>query len=171
MNLSYKICGLKDLDALVEISRNTFIDAFEKDIDPEDFHSYINEAFDSASFQEQLKNPNSIFYFVFMDSELVGYFKLNWNSAQTEQFDDCIELERIYIIRHHQNKGFGNSILQYIITLVRLKGFKSLWLGVWQKNESAVRFYERHGFIKFGTHPYFIGKDKQTDWLMKLNFT
>lgn len=171
MNLSYKICELEDLEVLVEISRNTFIDAFEKDNDPDDFRHYINEAFGAVSLKEQLKDPNSVFYFVFMDSDLVGYFKLNWSSAQTERFDDGIELERIYVIPLHQNKGFGNTILQYVITLVRSRGFIFLWLGVWQKNESAVRFYERHGFIKFSTHPYFIGKDEQTDWLMKLDLS
>lgn len=42
-----------------------------------------------------------------------------------------------------------------------------LWLGVWEKNDRAIEFYQNHGFSKFGTHPYYIGEDKQTDWLMR----
>ena len=57
-----------------------------------------------------------------------------------------------------------------IIDIVKAKQVSFLWLGVWQKNNAAIRFYERLGFTKFSTHPYFIGKDKQIDWLMKLNF-
>jgi len=49
-----------------------------------------------------------------------------------------------------------------------LKTGKSfLWLGVWEKNIRAISFYKEHGFVKFGKHPYYIGKDKQMDWLMR----
>ena len=44
-----------------------------------------------------------------------------------------------------------------------------LWLGVWQQNVNAVKFYERHGFTKFDTHSFYIGNDRQTDWLMRLD--
>jgi ribosomal protein S18 acetylase RimI-like enzyme len=44
-----------------------------------------------------------------------------------------------------------------------------IWLGVWEHNTAAIRFYERLGFEKFAMHPYYIGKDRQTDWLMKMN--
>jgi ribosomal protein S18 acetylase RimI-like enzyme len=45
-----------------------------------------------------------------------------------------------------------------------------LWLGVWEHNRGAIRFYERHGFVKFGEHPYYVGNDCQTDWMMRLDF-
>ena len=65
-------------------------------------------------------------------------------------------------------KGLVKAILDEIISLCRTKKVAFLWLGVWEANRAAIRFYERHGFKKFGEHPYFIGEDKQTDWLMKI---
>jgi ribosomal protein S18 acetylase RimI-like enzyme len=162
---------VEDLNILVEISRNTFIDAFEKDNDPNDFRDYINNAFSKSSIKQQLINPESKFYFVYKNNSLVGYFKLNWGAAQSESFEKSLELERIYVLPQHQNQGLGRSFLQYIINFAKSKNFVSMWLGVWQKNESAVRFYKQHGFNTFGTHPYFIGKDKQTDWLMRLDLS
>lgn len=40
-------------------------------------------------------------------------------------------------------------------------------LGVWEHNHRALRFYEKNGFIAFGTHIFQLGNDQQTDILMK----
>ena len=104
-------------------------------------------------------------------NRLIGYIKLNTKTAQTEHIhDQGMELERIYILESFQNQGLGLKVLNEVIKIALEESVKVLWLGVWQENKNAVRFYERHGFKKFGTHPYYIGQDEQTDWLMKIEF-
>ncbi|MFK7813274.1 MAG: GNAT family N-acetyltransferase [Maribacter sp.] len=169
MSLSFQKCSFSDLDNLIEISRKTFVDAFEKDNDPIDFKNYINVAFEKNTISGQLKNTNSFFYFVYKDELLVGYFKLNVNDAQTDiESEESIELERIYVLQEFQGKQIGKEMLQEAIRLAVLHNKVYLWLGVWEHNIDAIRFYERNGFTKFDTHPYYIGKDKQTDWLMRV---
>ena len=80
-----------------------------------------------------------------------------------------IELERIYVKRTFQGNQVGHWMLNHIKYIATKKKKNYLWLGVWEKNVNAIRFYEKNGFIKFGEHPYYIGSDKQMDWLMKLN--
>jgi len=168
MNLTFEKCTIDDLDILVNMSRDTFVHAFEKDNNPEDFWNYINDAFNENTIVEQLLNVNSEFYFVYLKNVLVGYFKLNKNEAQTEQFaKQTIELERIYVLKDFQNQGIGKLMLLKVIDFAKTFKAKFIWLGVWQENKKAVKFYETYGFKKFSTHPYYIGKDKQTDWLMK----
>ena len=170
MDLSFALCTLEDLDILTELSRTTFIDAFKKDNNPTDFNTYMDSAFSTESIKTQLLDPNSFFYFTYFNNLLVGYFKLNQNEAQNEQSSQSsIELERIYVLDAYQGKQIGKYTLHKIIEVAKGKQASFLWLGVWQKNTAAVRFYERFGFKKFSSHPYFIGKDKQTDWLMKLD--
>jgi ribosomal protein S18 acetylase RimI-like enzyme len=170
MELSFVRCTHDDLDSLTELSRSTFIAAFEKVNDPADFSEYMDTAFSREKIRSELLNPNSEFYFGYYNNELVGYFKLNANDAQNEQFEaSSIELERIYVLEGFQGKQLGKQMLLKTIAVSKVKQVSFLWLGVWNKNTSAVRFYERYGFIKFGSHPYYIGDDKQTDWLMKLN--
>ncbi len=158
------------MDVLVTLSKETFTKAFEKDNDPQDFKLYISTAFSKETLLEQLRNHDSFFYFVYLKNIVIGYVKMNQHEAQTDiKSDDGMELERIYILDEFQSKGYGKWILDKLIHL-GLQAYKSfLWLGVWEKNEKAIRFYQRHGFAKFGTHPYYIGKDKQTDWLMRLD--
>ena len=59
-------------------------------------------------------------------------------------------------------------MLQQILVLAKSLGKEFIWLGVWEHNPKAIKFYQRNGFIKFDEHPYFIGTDKQTDWLLRL---
>ena len=170
MNLTFKKCTLSDLDMLTNISRQTFIDAFEKDNNPEDFKTYIDVAFSKEQIKTEILNSNSQFYFVYSKSDLVCYFKINENEAQAEPFGkDALELSRIYVLKAFQGQNFGAHIISWIIELTKKMGKTWLWLGVWQQNVNAVKFYERHGFTKFDTHSFYIGNDRQTDWLMRLD--
>ena len=169
MPLYLRECDNADLDTLVNISKNTFAAAFEKDNDPEDFQSYIEEAFHPNKLSEELANENCLFHFVYDDEALIGYFKLNIEAAQTDVHDpNALEIERIYVLVDHQGKKIGTWMLQQIIAKARDLGKEYIWLGVWEHNPKAISFYQRHGFIKFGEHPYYIGTDKQTDWLLRL---
>ncbi|EAR02706.1 GNAT family N-acetyltransferase [Maribacter sp. HTCC2170] len=168
--LVYKKCGPEDINELTQVSIATFVDAFEKDNDPEDFKNYIDLAFNKTKLNKELKNPNTSFYFVFLEENLVGYFKLNQNEAQSDLKNmDSIELERIYVINEYQGQGLGLQILQEAKKLAKKTNKSYLWLGVWELNKAAIKFYERHGFSKFGMHPYYIGKDRQLDWLMQFD--
>ncbi|MCL6266739.1 GNAT family N-acetyltransferase [Flagellimonas myxillae] len=169
-HLIFRLCTFSDLDALVRISRETFVTAFENDNDPADFKAYIDQAFSKEQLQKELHQPDSQFHFVFWDNTLVGYFKLNSGQAQTDIKDkSSVELERIYVLAEHQGKGIGAKILEQVIAMAQKNELDYVWLGVWEHNPNAIRFYKRYGFTKFGTHPYFIGKDKQTDWLLRLD--
>ncbi len=45
-------------------------------------------------------------------------------------------------------------------------GYGIVWLGVWEENESAIRFYESWGFRFVGTKKFVLGKDVQNDMVM-----
>nr|WP_229746632.1 GNAT family N-acetyltransferase [Pedobacter mendelii] len=47
------------------------------------------------------------------------------------------------------------------------KGLKSIWLGVWEENPRAIKFYEKNGFLAFDKHVFKMGDDIQTDIMMR----
>ena len=99
---------------------------------------------------------------------MVGYLKINFGTAQSDIEDDsALELERIYVSKEFQGRQIGSQTLTKVLELAKNQNKQYVWLGVWEQNQGAIRFYERYGFIKFGEHPYYIGSDKQTDWLMR----
>jgi len=172
MNLVYRKCTLNDLYDLIEISKTTFIAAFEQANNPEDFTAYIKEAFNTNTIKNQLKNPDSTFVFIYLKDLLVGYYKINEGTAQNEIYDaSSIELERIYVLPKFIGQGIGKHILETIIAISKTKKVDFIWLGVWQENVAAIKFYKRCGFKIFGKHPYFLGSDEQTDYLMKFEIS
>ena len=170
MVLKYRKCGLADLQKLVSISKRTFCDAFQKDNEPNDFQTYINKAFSTEQIASELDNSNSSFYFVYDNETLVAYFKLNDGETQTDlKLAESMELERIYVLQDFQGRHIGEQLLSRIKVLAKGANKNFLWLGVWENNLKAIQFYQRHGFYKFDTHPYYIGSDKQTDWMMRFD--
>ena len=159
-----------DLDKLIAISRKTFIEAFKTKNNPDDFNAYMKKAFSEEQLLMELADPLMSFYLVFSENKVLGYFKLNEDEAQRDIKDkSAMELERIYVKSTFQGNKIGYWMLNQIKYIAANKKKSYLWLGVWEKNTNAIRFYEKNGFIKFGRHPYYIGNDKQMDWLMKLN--
>jgi len=157
-----------DVEELLSLSRKTFYDAFEHLNNKDDFEAYTAIAFTSQKLLGELENPHSQFYFAIIDDEKVGYMKLNYSSAQTELRDeDSVEVERIYVLAGQQGKKIGNQLLDYAIDKAKDEGKHFIWLGVWEHNQAAQRFYERNGFKAFGNHKFWVGKDEQTDILMR----
>ncbi|WP_183574695.1 GNAT family N-acetyltransferase [Mucilaginibacter sp. X5P1] len=157
-----------NIDTLVAFSRKTFFDAFFHLNKPEDMEVYASVALSYDKLLSEVNNPNSEFYFAQLDDELVGYIKLNYASAQTEFKDkDAVEIERIYVLSSAQGKQIGKQLLDFTEDLAQKDNLQYIWLGVWDNNHNAIRFYERHGFKAFSTHDFFLGNDQQTDLLMR----
>lgn len=163
-------CRPSDIEVLRQVSLQTFREAFAAQNDPADFKSYLKEAFSTQRLQREMRNPESRFFFLTCQEQLAGYAKINTGNAQTELQDpQALEIERIYVKKSCQGQGLGSWMLQRLKTLAREEGKKHLWLGVWEENKEAIRFYKRHGFVIFGRHPYYIGSDRQMDWMMRLD--
>jgi hypothetical protein len=157
-----------DLDELLSLSKKTFYDAFEHVNNPDDFKAYTAIAFHPDKILSEINNPHSAFYFALIGDEKVGYIKLNYQSAQTEfQDEDAVEVERIYVLANQQGKQIGRQMIDFAISKAIDDKLKYIWLGVWEHNHSAIRFYEREGFKQFSSHEFWVGNDKQIDLLMK----
>lgn len=164
-------CTISDLEALRELGITTFKAAFEAQNDPEDFRKYLEKAFSIEQLTRELQHPDMRFYFVLQANKIIGYFKLNTGSGQSEpESQDAAELERFYVSPESIGGGVGSQMMHHIVTLVKSWKKSYLWLGVWEMNRDAIRFYERHNFVKYDEHAYYVGNDCQTDWMMRLDF-
>jgi len=78
-----------------------------------------------------------------------------------------MELARIYVITKMIGAGDGKALMNACIDVARQNNKDVLWLGVWEHNPRAIRFYTGFGFEKFDEHDFILGNDVQRDWLMK----
>ncbi|MEO7212245.1 GNAT family N-acetyltransferase [Mucilaginibacter sp.] len=153
---------------LLELSRRTFFDAFAHLNNPADMEAFASKAFTLQSFDQQLANPDSYFFFAMIDGEPAGYIKLNHNNAQTEfQHADALEVERIYVSKGYQGQQIGKQLIEFAIQTAIDAKCTYIWLGVWEHNAGAIRFYQNKGFSIFDKHKFMLGQDEQTDLLMR----
>jgi ribosomal protein S18 acetylase RimI-like enzyme len=157
-----------DLLVLQEISRQTFFDAFGEVNTNEDMNHYLEVTLSMEQLTLEFDNPSTSFYFAKNGKETLAYLKLNELDAQTEKRAmPSMEIERIYVRKEFQNRGVGQFLLDHSIQITKDKKLNLIWLGVWEHNVSAIRFYERNQFQLFGKHAFMLGSDEQTDLLME----
>ncbi|MBM7571702.1 GNAT family N-acetyltransferase [Aquibacillus albus] len=167
MTVKITKCNRDNLQILQEISMETFNDTFKGQNSPENMKAYLEKAFNFKQLEEELSNISSEFFFVYFNNEVAGYLKVNTNDAQSEEMgDNSIEIERIYIKNQYQKHGLGKYLLNKAIEIAMELNKKEIWLGVWEKNENAIAFYKRMGFVQTGAHSFYMGDEEQTDYIM-----
>ncbi|GGF22254.1 spermidine/spermine N(1)-acetyltransferase [Halobacillus andaensis] len=170
MTITIRKCTHEDVQQLQEISYMTFKDTFQHQNSPENMESYLNKAFTIHQVEKELAAPNSHFYFIYVHEELAGYLKVNTGDAQTEDMgENSFEIERIYIIDKFQKHGLGKDLLHLAIEMAAEQHKTTIWLGVWEKNENAIAFYKKMGFVQTGAHSFYMGDEEQTDIIMVKN--
>lgn len=129
---------------------------------------YIQNSLTDEALTEQLTNPDSFFYLMFDNENLVGYLKLNKAKAQSKTYDaKSIEIERIYVLDEFQSRGFGQQMLDKVIEIAKQLDKGSLWLAVWEENESAIAFYNKNHFKQVETITFVLGETPFTGLVMK----
>jgi len=167
MAITLKKCGSEDLADLQAIGIETFTDTFAAHNTPEDLQAYLDKAYDPEKLKEELSTAGSTFYFLYDGEELAGYMKFNVDAALTEEMGaDSLEVERIYIRPAFKRRGLGKYLIDKAIEIAHAQGKNLIWLGVWEHNANAIAFYEKMGFVRTGSHSFFMGEDEQTDFIM-----
>jgi diamine N-acetyltransferase len=171
MAIIIKECTLEDVNKLQEISYETFNETFKDQNSPENMDAYLKRAFNLKQLGKELSNPLSQFFFVYVNHEVAGYLKVNSNDAQSEEMgEESLEIERIYIKKDFQKHGLGKYLLNKAIEVAMENNKVQIWLGVWEKNENAIAFYEKMGFVQTGVHSFYMGDEEQIDLIMTKTF-
>lgn len=161
--------NLTDLPELLVLAQTSFVQAFTEGNKLENVQAYLAEAFTVEQLTKELQNPASTFIVASWEGELLGYTKLNLAEAQTDVQDPAsVEVARLYTLEKAWGTGLGQLLLDAAIAFGRQEGKTWLWLGVWEHNARAIRFYEKNGLRIFGSHPFPFGDEIQNDWLMRV---
>lgn len=168
MELSIRKITVKDLKELQSIGKLTFAETFSSENSEENMKAYLEKGFSTEKLSAELNDPNAEFYFAEFNGETIGYLKVNTGQSQTEMNDsNALEIERIYVLKEFHGKKVGQILYDKAIELAKEKRVDYVWLGVWEENLRAIRFYEKNGFKAFDKHVFKLGNDKQTDIMMK----
>ncbi|KAL1408501.1 hypothetical protein Q8F55_005313 [Vanrija albida] len=81
---------------------------------------------------------------------------------------DPVELRRLYVDQTQHGKGVADALVAHAAALAAERfAARALWLGVWEDNPRARRFYARLGFEDVGEHEFVVGGAVRRDVVME----
>jgi len=167
-DITLRFATIDDVNLLTELGARTFEETFAADNTPEDMARYLASAFNVAQQTAELTDHDSMFLIAEVNGIAAGYAKLH-SGQPADGIDGTkpIELVRLYVDRKWLGRGVGEALMRRCLDEADRSGFKTIWLGVWERNLRAQAFYRKWNFQAVGKHVFQLGEDAQTDILME----
>lgn len=161
------IADYADAQELSLIAEKIFRDTFSVFNTKEDMDEYCKKSYSKEIQQNELADKSKCTFLCKSDNKIIGYAQINWNNRfDGIQDKSQAEIQRFYILKDWHGAGIAQNLMNTILDSIRQQNIKHVWLGVWEKNERAKRFYKRFGFTEIGEHIFFLGKDAQRDVIL-----
>ncbi|MES2646590.1 MAG: GNAT family N-acetyltransferase [Bacteroidota bacterium] len=160
----------KHAEIITDLGVTSFYETYAAYNTASDMLQYTNENYNKERLEEEIDNPEVNYFIAYLDDQPAGFAKLRQPEETHEMLQHTrnIELERIYVLQSFKRSGIGKALIDTCIERSRKENFEVIWLGVWQQNQKAIKFYEKIGFEYFGDHSFLLGEDLQHDLLMKM---
>ncbi len=159
--------AVSDAEPLSALARRTFSDAFAADNTPEDLAKFLDATYSPELQRNELQNPVLTCLVVERDGAFVAYALLRQGKTSPHVSDPtAIELQRFYVDQAAHGTGLAQQLMAACVAQATELGAATLFLGVWEHNQKALRFYRKHGFETVGNQIFRVGTDDQTDFVM-----
>jgi diamine N-acetyltransferase len=159
--LKIRQAAISDINIISALGIATCYEAYFE-LDPSrDLAEYCVNFFSLETLTTEFEDANSTFLIAEFNSKAVGYAKLR-EGKKIECLKDknAIEVQRIYLLEKMKGKNIGKALIKKCCEIGRKKGYAILWLGVWDKNIAAQRFYGKIGMKNIGTTDFSDGKNE-----------
>lgn len=166
--MKIKKCSLDDILDLQKIYRQTFFETFSEQNSEENMRIFLDKAYSEEKLKSEIEDKESETFLAVENQKILGVLKINTGNAETESgLENSLEIQRIYILKESKGLGIGTVFMNLAEKKARELGVSFIWLGVWEKNFPAQKFFTDKGFRRFSEHAFVLGDDIQTDFLMK----
>ncbi len=166
-DLAIRHATLADAVALSAFAAHVFYETFAPDNDPAALQVYLRGAFTPEKQAAEIADPSCVCLVADVGDAMAGYALLRVDATHP-----CVsgarpvELQRFYVDRAWHGRGIASRLMAACVEAARGRGGATMWLGVWERNARAIRFYSTHGFTDVGTQEFLLGTDLQTDRVM-----
>jgi GNAT superfamily N-acetyltransferase len=157
--------------ALAALAEATFRGTFGPDNTAEDMDLHCARYFTPEAQARELADP-AMETLVVEDGAgaagFVGYAQIRSGPAPSSVTGARpIELQRFYVVPTLHGGGLARELMDAVVAAAATRGAETLWLGVWEKNPRAIRFYGKCGFREVGDQTFLLGRDPQRDLVLE----
>jgi ribosomal protein S18 acetylase RimI-like enzyme/MOSC domain-containing protein YiiM len=135
--------------------------------------AYVGHAYGIEQQRAELALPDGVFLIAEVDGAAAGYAYLRQapppahvTDAAPGQPGSALEIARFYVDAPWHGKGIAQALMDASLDEAAHRGAATIWLGVWERNARAIRFYSKRGFHDIGVQPFKLGSDLQHDRVM-----
>lgn len=170
--ITYRDAVAADAEALSDLSRETFVATFGALYAVADLKHYIAHTYGRDLQAAEIADPELRHHLACEGNALVGYarcgvFKLPYDPGARAPY----ELHRLYVREHVKGRGVAAALMDWTIGQARAAGADDLFLGVYQGNERAQRFYAKRGFEIVGEYLFEVGQARDPEYVMRKALT
>ena len=141
--------GSDDVGIVADLSARTFVSAYKTMLPDEALGDFVDSAFSQNKIREEMDIPGSYFLLAYEGETPVGYaFLREAGPPIGVKGTKPVELARIYFEEHVIGKGYGSMLMRTCTERAIQAGYDVLWLGVWERNERAIRFYKKRDLCR-----------------------
>ncbi len=158
----------RDLPALSALARQTYAGAFGGSMSAADLAHHMAASLSVERLAAELEQDTILL--ALAQGELIGFLQFGPpDPALSEDLPGCDldgarELRRLYVREPCRSKGVGTRLMEAALAHTDLATSLRLYLDVWEKNEGAIRFYERYGFAVVGRRRFQVASGAETDF-------
>lgn len=157
--LNIRRADLADLHLISVLGITTCYEAYFELDPPHEIAEYCINSFNLQQLTNEITDLNSTFLIAELNGNAVGYAKLReGKKIKCLEGKNSIEVQRIYLLEKVKGKNIGRKLIEKCCEIGREKGYETLWLGVWDKNIAAQKFYEKIGMKNVGLTDFSDGK-------------
>jgi ribosomal protein S18 acetylase RimI-like enzyme len=161
-----------DAAALAAIGRDSFVAAFGHLYSEEDLSAFLGEYKTERHYRDYLRDPGTRVWL----AEDAGTFAGFGLIVLGKGFDErprphparpaC--LSQLYCAPQAVGRGIGASIMERLLAEARGWRADAIQLSVYSGNVAAQRFYRRYGFEKVADIHFWVGNQRDDEFLFEL---
>ena len=128
-----------NIDKLITLSSLIWHE-YWKDYLSDEQIEYMIEKFQSKdAIENQIKNENYTYYYIYLNREMVGYIGL-------ANKDDYLFLSKFYLKKEVRHQGVGSRAFQFIKDTAKFQKYNRIVLTVNKGNVNSINAYKKWGF-------------------------
>ncbi len=105
------------------------------------FEEYRKEL-EEQCYSEYMEQNGKLWIAIDEDENVVGTIAIKQHN------ENEAELKRLYVRKDYRGKGLSNELYENLIMQAKENNLKRIFLGTYEKLESAIKFYKKRGFTQ-----------------------
>lgn len=141
MTLAIRPLAADDVDAIAELARHTWQDAYADLIPQAQIDYMLAQRYNAAVLAEELGRDDVAWDVLWRDGARIGFAATLFPPEGDEA-----KLDKLYLDPAHQRGGLGGALIAHVVERAAARGCQTLLLAVNKHNAPAIGAYRKHGF-------------------------